>query len=367
MALWVSIFALSGPLAASTAAAPQDDAAPPTRERLLAWFEAERKLAADPAPLGNVRLDYEIHAHAYATHALLAKWKREVEGHPEHPRRADIPVVERRLRDGPDVSFGSIWRPSEDAWRQNIEPSRPTPGLVTYGDKGQQGSQHWRLFEGTVVLDKPGSPAVQGELAGLDHLLALFLHGAMHLAKGQDVGAVRIDGSAWAIETAGDNGWSSSFEGSWDAALDRGFVRRAEVRPAAKDWPVRVLELDHYEANPVLDQWVATSVDYRTGVGPEQSRLEYTLAGVHEVDRRRMAALLRIPAIGREDAIRGVIAAGTEQDVGQGVVRRIDDEGRVTATDRIDPAPPSSPVLRIVGVVAAVGIVAVLIWMRVRR
>lgn len=338
-----------------------------TKEKLLAWFEAERQLAADPAPLGNVRLDYEVHEYAPATPALLAQWKREAEGHPEHPKLRLIPVVERRLRDGPDVSLGSIWRPSDDAWRQNIEPSRPTPGVVVFGDRGQRGGQHWRLFEDTVVLEQPGSASVRSELAGLDHLLALFLYGGMHLAKTGSLGQVRVDGDTWTIEAASDNRWSWTYEGWWDSDLDRGFVSRIEERPAAKDWPTRVWALGPYEVDPVLARWVATRLDHRTGDGPDQSRMEYVLAGVHEIDKDRMAALLRVPAIGKEDAIRGVIAAGMEQDVGQGVVRRIDEAGRVTATDRIDPAPPSSPVLRIVGVAAAVGIVIVLIWMRLRR
>ncbi|MCW5757777.1 MAG: hypothetical protein KIT54_11125 [Phycisphaeraceae bacterium] len=338
-----------------------------TREKLLAWFEAERAKAIDPPPLGNVRLDYEVREHAYATPALLAQWKREVEGRPEHPKRQLIPVVERRLRDGPDVAIGSIWRPGADAWRQNLEPSRPTPGVVAFGDIGQRGDQHWRLFEDTVVLEKPGSPSVIGEIAGLKNVMALFLHGGLHRGRSGKINSLEITGTSWTIEAANDNGWSWTYEGWWDSELERGFVRRVEERPAARDSSARVWDFGPYEVDPVLSRWVATRVDYRTGEGPEQSRMEHVLVGVHEVDKSHMAALLRVPAVGKNDAIRGVIASGFEQDVGQGVVRRIDEAGRVAETNRIAPPPPSSPVLRIVGIVAAVAIVVVLIWMRVRR
>ncbi len=371
----MALLALAWPLAApatgsSTEAqqAGQDEGAEPlTRERLLAWFEAERQLAAHPPPLGNVRLDYEVYEHAFATPAVLAQWKQEVQGHPEHPKLQLIPVVERRLRDGPDVSHGSIWRPREDAWRQNVEPSKPTPGVVTFGDRGQRGSQHWRLFEDTVVLEQPGSSSVQSELASLHHLLGLFLHGGLHRGQTGEINSVSIDSDHWTIEGANDRGWSWSYEGTWNADLDRGFVHGVEERPAAKDWGARVWALGPYEVDPVLARWVATRVEYRAGRGAEQSRTDYRLGGAYPVETDRMAAVLLVPAIGKEDAVRGLIAAGMEQDVGEGVIRRIDVAGRVTATDRIDRPPPSSPVLRNVGIVAAVAIVGVLIWMRVRR
>lgn len=338
-----------------------------TKEKLLAWFEAERAKAVEPPSMGNVRLDYEVHEYAFATPALLAQWKREVEGHPEHPKLQLIPVVERRLREGPDVSLGSIWRPSEDMWRQNLEPSTPTPGLVSFGDIGQRGDQHWRLFEDTVVHENSGSSSVRSELSGLQNLLALFLHGGLHRGRTGEISGLEVTGDLWTVAAANDNGWSWTYEGWWDSVLDRGFVRRVEERTAARDATASVWDFGPYEVNPVLSRWVATRVDYRTGDGPEQSRMEYVLAGVQEVDKSHMAALLRVPAIGKEDAIRGVIASGFEQDVGEGVVRQIDESGRVTATNRIDPPPASSPVLRIVGIVSAVAIVGVLIWMRVRR
>ncbi|NRA58237.1 MAG: hypothetical protein HRU13_09025 [Phycisphaerales bacterium] len=347
------------------AAPPLHAAQDLTEAQLLEWFEAERQRAVDPEPLGNVRLDYEVHGHAYATAALLAQWKREVQGRPEHPRRRDIPIVERRLRDGPDLSFGSIWWPTADAWRQNIEPSRPTPGVVDYGDKGQQGYEHWRLLEGTVVREEPGSPSVRTEIRSRDHLIGLFFHGGMHLAGSQRVSDVRVSEDGWVIETEGESGWSSRFEGSWDAERSRGFIHRTEEYPP-DDLPSLTFEFGPYELQPELARWCSTRIDYRRGRAPEQKRLEYVLAGVHRVDGERMAAVLRVPAIGREDAVRGLIAAGFEQDVGEGVVRTIDERGRVIATDRIAPAPPTSPALRIVGIVAAAAIVGVLVWMRVR-
>lgn len=132
-----------------------------TREKLLAWFEAERAKAIDPPPLGNVRLDYEVREHATINAATMAQWKIDVEPYPEHPLRRRIVTEERRIKQGPDVTLGSIWRLRSDAWRHNKHPSVPTPGLALYGDYGQQGGQHWRLFEDSIVLDTPGSPVVQ--------------------------------------------------------------------------------------------------------------------------------------------------------------------------------------------------------------
>jgi len=338
----------------------------PTKEQLLAWFEAERQLAADPPPLGNVRLGYEMRQHASATPALLAEWKREVEGHPEHPRRRLIEVAERRLRDGPDISYGSIWRPSKERWRQNAEPSRPTPGVVTFGDRGQQGDRFWRLFEDAVVLDEAGSDGNRGEIAGLYNLLALFSHGGLYRGRSASVEAIEIVQDRWSIDASMENGWSWTHEGRWDGYLDLGIVNRVTEKPA-DDRPNRVWTFKEHVFDDNLSRWVCTHVDYRVGEGADQSRAEYLLTDVKEVEDRRLAAVLRVPAIGKEDAIRGVIAAGMEQDVGVGVVRRIDEAGRVTSTDRIAPPPPSSPMLRIVGLVAAVGIVGVLTWMRVRR
>jgi len=195
----------------------------------------------------------------------------------------------------------------------------------------------------------------------------MFLHGGLYAGATSELTVASIDGDAWSIKAVSANGWSRIIHGSWDPDLGRGFVRRIEERPADEGWPVHVWTFEDYAVDPVLARWVATRVDHQTGDGPEQARMEYVFAGVQAVESGRMAEILRVPSIGREDAIRGLIASGTEQDVREGVTRKIDESGRVTATDRVTRPASTSPVLRIIGIVAAVGIVGVLIWIRVRR
>lgn len=337
-----------------------------TREKLLAWFEAERAKAIDPPPLGNVRLDYEVREHATINAATMAQWKIDVEPYPEHPLRRRIVTEERRIKQGPDVTLGSIWRLRSDAWRHNKHPSVPTPGLALYGDYGQQGGQHWRLFEDSIVLDTPGSPVVQSSGASLEHLIGLFLYGGLQQGRSGQIGEVKFTSDHWTVEAANERGAAWTYEGRWDATHDRGFVRRIELRPAVGQ-PPRIWEFQDYQFDPVLEHWIAKRVDQIFSDGKHRALTEHVVTAVEPVPADVMRAVLRVPATGREDAVRGMVAAKQEQDVPSGRVRYFDERGHETHSQPItQPTTKATGRFQALGIIAAVAIVGILIYLRVR-
>ena len=337
-----------------------------TKEKLLAWFEAERAKAVDVAPFGYVRLDYEVREHATIDASTLAQWKADVEPYPEHPQRHRIITEERRLQNGPDITKGSIWRLRSDAWRQSKHPSVPTERLSTFGDYGRQGDQNWRLFEDNVVLDTPGSPVVQSIEASLNHLVSLFLYGGLNNGSSGTVGEVTIRGDRWTIGAAHERGVEWTYEGHWNTEHDRGFVRRLEMR-AGGDRPPRIWEFKEYKIDPVLEGWIATQVDQIFSDGKQSALTEHVVTAIEPVPAEVMRAVLRVPTAGREDAIRGVVAAKQEQDVPGDEIRFFDERGRETHSQPITPPKAKATgLLRTVGIAAAMAIVGILIYLRVR-
>lgn len=338
----------------------------PTKENLRAWFEAERAKAIEVAPLGDVRLDYEVREHATIDAATLAQWKREVEPHPEHPLRRRIMFEERRLQNGPDITYGSIWRPRDDGWRHSKHPSVPAEGLAAFGDYGRQGDRNWRLLEDSVVLDTPRSPVVESASASLEHLIGLFLYGGLRNGSTGEIVDVTIRGDRWTIEVANERGAEWTYEGSWNAEHDRGFVRRLELRASSKV-PPRIWEFKDYKIDPVLDGWIATRVDQIFSDGERQALTEHLVIAVEPVSAEVMRAVLRVPAPGKEDAIRGVVAANQEQDVPSGQVRFFDERGReIHSQPIVPPKTKATGLFQTLGIVAAVSIVGILIYIRVR-
>lgn len=336
-----------------------------TKEKLLEWFEAERAKAVEPAPFGYVRIDYEVRWHATINAATLARWKREAEPHPEHPHRSRIPIEERRLRDGPDVMKNSMWRLRDDAWRVSSHPAVPTPGLATFADNGQQGEQLWRLFDDSVVIEAPDSSLAKGAVSGMKSSVGMFLHGGLNKGTTGEIEKVDIRGDRWIIEAASERGWGWTYEGDWDAEADRGFVRRLEERPSSglSTW---VWEFKEYRNDPLLDAWVATTVDNIVSSKEQRALTEYEVVAIEPVPSDEMRAVLRVPAVGREDAIRGAVR-GQEQDVAAGEIRRFNDDGRIVSREPIVPVKTKATgKFQVLGLVAAIAIVGILVWLRIR-
>lgn len=337
-----------------------------TEEKLLAWFEAERAKAVEPAPLGHLRIDYEAREHATINAATLVRWKREAEPHPEHPHRSRIPIEERRLRYGPDKRAGSIWLLRDDAWRISSEPVEPRPGVAIYGDRGQHGDQHWRLYEDSVVLETSESQSAKGIVSGMKTFVSMFLYGGLNKGATGRIENIDIRGDRWTIEAASERGWGWTYEGNWDSEVDRGFVRRLEERPSS-GLSTRVWDFKEYRHESHLGTWIATAVDKTVSSKEQRALTEYVVVAIEPVPSDEMRAVLRVPAVGREDAIRGTVR-GQEQDVAAGEIRQFNSDGRIVSREPILPVrTKATGSLQFLGVLAAITIVGILIWLRIRN
>src|SRR5690348_3821162 len=84
------------------------------------WIKRLWTETHDYEPSRSVEIRWTSSVNAVSAETL-ARWKTEIEGKPDHPRRLEISTQERRLRDGPDkvgvvlrYADASLWRQSED-------------------------------------------------------------------------------------------------------------------------------------------------------------------------------------------------------------------------------------------------------------
>ncbi|MBL8763345.1 MAG: hypothetical protein JNM07_03650 [Phycisphaerae bacterium] len=335
-----------------------------------AWI---RKTAAESesfVPRGPVLVSWKSAGHAVAREEVEG-WKREIENHPEHPRRMDIEVHERRARDGPDVATLRLLIEDADRWR--VVGDHPYLS-EKYLDCGFEGRTLWHLTADVLGLrsSRAGDP---GSIAGeeLRKMLqnprifvsqGLYLIAALNDAK--VVLDVTIAGADWTASVAWPDGFTGRAEGSWAAAAGEGRVRLVECAPGANQLPTIWARMIAWTRDEVLARPCASVIELR--LGESESTLTYLGSRPISVEEVRAAARPPDPLKGgNTDPVRGELAlkrlndlrdGGTVLSVREGAAWSTKDFGVLGA----DPVRWLQPI----GWVVAASIVTMLIVLRVR-
>lgn len=325
--------------------------------------------------------------------AALAAWRREVEGKPFHPRRADIERAERRLRHGPDTGLVRLAWAGPSRWRTTTD--RPHLAGGAFLDTAENMSEAWQLHPTSLqVVAGDGAGDVRQTMrnnleSALSDIRILCSYGASVLPDPDAVHArpdVRMEGPTW------NAGWDlTTPSGSWhvvsggvlsDAAVIGGqqghailLIETVTMTPIGPDAVSReqTLTLSEFRWDHTLDRPVAGRFRWDHG------RHEYThrrLVAIESLPPTETERLIRVPTLQRGDAIRDLDQLKTLQFHDRGgmtasdVLRSV--EGEATLVERyraLRPTPQDghSPTLRWTSIGTAVAIVGLLVIRRWKR
>ena len=90
-----------------------------TLARLKSWLDRAWEEAQTLPSISDASLRWRVEDRFVPTQAELDALRKEVAGRPDHPKRPQLNIYERRLRDGPDVVHYELWLDGEDRWRLN--------------------------------------------------------------------------------------------------------------------------------------------------------------------------------------------------------------------------------------------------------
>jgi len=260
--------------------------------------------AADLHSVWGISIELEQLYPAIWTPSQVEAAKGEVFGKPDHPKRREIAVQERRLAGGPDRRIWRIWAKEPGAWRLNETSIQPL--FFPYVDRACRRGAAWQLNGDSLVIVKADAAPSGRDFAGFEGsvrgFLGLLLYGGMEFGwmGSRRLSGFVLDGDRWTFEMAVDEKYGARFEGSWNLALDRGFVMRRTV--TASPLAGRVggrHEFAGWKQDPASGRWAASEVEFRDaeGTNTESIRLlSFSAFQPGEFDR-----LTAIPASGSVD------------------------------------------------------------------
>lgn len=341
----VGVLGLCGTAFSSVASTPL------TKERLIAWLDAEAAAAQDPEFLRGKVISYRLHYGFVPTAAEVEQIRRQVEGKPDHPLRHELERMERRLRDGQDRKVVRCVRFDATRWRIATEEL----SLGQTIDDAADGNLNWALSSvpgQLLIADKDSPEGFSSRFMLFDvgpgvRLSTLIFSGAhcwgawsrRHVSQ-------TIEGDRWtaAIATFSPEGERSSeyvFEGRYDEGKGVPIVikRRPSDAFAPGDDFKDVIEFSGHQWNEPLRRFVPSTVVIHND--PTEGGLRIEFLGATEISEREFSELTKPPVPGREDPWRQGVVIKTVLDTRPSVGRyeAVDAGGGRSLISRLS-APP---------------------------
>jgi|GEM_PF-3524633 len=359
------------------------------------WIDSEIAGANGLSSLPLVRVELRTLAHSELDSNQVAALDSEVAGKGDHPKRAYLETMKRRLGEPDETLLQIVWRaPGE--WRVcrtdrflkvDLQPApigRPvngvypagTPwtaarrGVEWYFDCCMRREHLWKLSPESLAHTTPaaGFPAgegVEGWGKAGEALADRHLSGGVTLWREPGPrrwGAVAVNGLKWTC-VIGTEGFRSRYSGRWSVVEARGFVD--EVRPmgenptvdryALKDW--RKFDLDGRGV------WCARFVEALGLDGRVRTRSEVVV--LEPLTDQAFEGLTRLPDASRPDPVRGELTFRVVEDFSDPRVRRTSEAGLPSVVADLGASAGGAARIRHLGWVALGALVVVLIGVRV--
>ncbi|MCL4740593.1 MAG: hypothetical protein KJZ54_00155 [Phycisphaerales bacterium] len=350
-----------------------------TLERLESWLSRAWEEAQTLPSIPDASLRWRVEDRYVPTQAELDALRNEVAGRPDHPKRPQLNIYERRLRDGPDVVHYELWLDGETRWRLN---TNFPPGFLDGGyiDTAWAPGSAWKLAPRglTIAESSPETESAQTLLSSRSTFtshVSRLLDGGMGVARTMRLterAEPVLDGTRWSVVASSEPIASGvrrrvRFSGVWDRDADRGFVRAAEVIESPSNSQAR-WDIDSWIYDDTLGRHVATTIRYRAD-GVDQ-RIVFEGAGV--IPKGGFDALTRTPRPGETDPIRGRVDPPAVRDHTRGTTLLRDEEGRLRQVEVAGESPSTKAeggLWRGIGVAALVATLLVMgvLWLARRR
>ncbi|TVQ61450.1 MAG: hypothetical protein EA378_08745 [Phycisphaerales bacterium] len=300
-----SIACLLGPLIAR--------ASPEAAE---AWF---RTAWETPLPtIDDMHLRVIVESHETPTRAELAAWRREVEGRPDHPRRRDIEIAERRLARGPDVRTYDIWLGANGHGRIN---STDHDGYEF--DVAFDGRTAWGRAPAQLTVSSAGRIPPEydhpGEIRRIQRLVQSLAAGGFSVANaGHGMRVTRFqatpDATTWTADAGlPEQGMMIRLSGTFDPATNTGLATEALVTQSDASPEELGRRWGYREWTSVANAPLATIAEEFL---PNRTlELRHRVESARPLERGELQRVTALPDAKRQhDAVRGEIDALTLVD-----------------------------------------------------
>jgi hypothetical protein len=291
----------------------------------------------------------------------MAKWRAEVEGKPEHPRRSEI-AAQEHVRAHPELAFKTVlYYSSASAWRTQEE--QPFSG-VKYNDWAVGDGVLWNLDSRSLALaDAAEDSSVERLRECVQVLRLLATQGISILGQVGSEAPIKVDeqGGSWTALVSYPTGGRAEVSGTLDAGGSP-LVARIRTFTAGSKAPAATFDALDRRQDPILGRTVTTRGVRAVGV----EVLDITLEPGERVEAKEVASVTRPPDPLGVDPIRGKLALTTINDL-RAAERRISTRSPAGwAEFRLPDADRSADRLRWIGWAAAGAIVVTLVVIRFR-
>ncbi len=343
-------------------------------ERVQAWLEQTMNLR-EVIRSGDegIRLDYIVEHRYVPPREEVESLRREIAGKPEHPQRARLAGIERRLRGEFPTTEYAIWLLGRE-FRCSMT-QRGERGLAL--DSVIAGTGAWAMNPVSLhVADVPGALGIgfrsvesfEVELA--DALL--LLNGGLDESRERGVALYlsKTEPGRWSAEGRADSSGTQTriaASGAWDDFHGAGTVERVTITVDAEgvEKYTTLYSASGWRFEPAIGRMIAGEAERRFGLQVDR-RVQLVSADAITTEEFRRATA--VPKPDGVDVLRGPVTFRAVEDVRAGHTRRF-----AVAEDRdaLVPSPGRTPAqarneLRTVGWVIAGCIVVALVLLRAR-
>lgn len=360
------------------ATSSQSQAAPATKEQVLSWFEKQQAAAKDIKTLAGKMIRYRMIVGGRPNEAEVEELRRTVAGKPDHPARKKLAILERRLKNGPDVSEVSAVRNDELHFRVSTNALYDK----TWTEMAADGGIAWTTTDGGQLM-------LRDKESGEDYASAFnAYHSSAAIAIGnlvfggvwedtdwpEKIENVSVDGTRWSlriVRTSPDNSiFFIDFNGTWNESTSTGTVKEKKLLSDGKP-PVLEIKttLEGWKFDSVLGRDVASRVVIENR-DPDFGAKTLEWIGAEEIDAKKFNAIVAVPKLNTPDPLRGSLNLKSIYDVrpSKSQVQRVLPDGTAEKVrDLPGKAENSDGMLRTLGWVVLASSIVILVAVRLSR
>lgn len=319
----------------------------PAPTEVKAWLEEQWKAAPRLPNLNGHSIRWRTE-DPLPSASEVADLRRQVEGHPEHPRRDELRRAESALKIGrPAAMQFQLFARDEHSWRFNS-----TYGTGVFTDEVLTPSTAWRLSNAAVMLldrshvGRDAAQEMESERFVFLPMVGSVLWGSIERAATSRLvpGDVSISGNRWKVLARRTTGSRLvlEYEGRWDPDAKRGFVETYRIAqnpalPSSEGEGERFLDWAYFEGVGV---WAAKRIELFRSNGSTWRTIH--LEGFDPLPAGGFETVFKEPGAGGNDVIRGPIARTIPvADYKANEVRQATESGQ-TLTSPIPRAAPAA-------------------------
>jgi hypothetical protein len=337
------------------------------------WVKGAIAKAASIENDASFKAVYETRSLQKADLAEIERLRARVAGKPAHPDRTQLGMLERIERRGEDLRVKSLWwdrgrfRLSRDP---GVEPEGGYFECVDLGDEGWKMSPQQLTVVGPMDT-RPGGHNVR--LSGTSSLQEIATFWAAGLSTLGTSGNVQVETTPQGVWRAAGTITTSVGErrvvvtGRWDQARQAGLVERTDAYlPTNLTNPIYSSVVTGHQWMDWFGAFVGTEVVITENGTPRQ---RLTLVSLSPLDQAEFRTLIARPKIDGSDPIRGKVTFTQYVDYRRDTpdLRVANEKGEFEKVDYPDtPAGRRNATLQTLGWIAAGGIIATLIALRIR-